>query len=279
MSDARSSLRRRLEAEINTINVQLQSDVTFDMYIRALSLLTDVEHLRKTLGGETVEIAGLEAFREAVTNAENKTKDALVYPTLPPTADAVLTGDDELANEQEAEHEHKHEHEHSEAAFVPPSLTATVEEAATTKAEKAGAGAGAATPTHPQPSQRQTSSYTYDYEKERALFEARRGERRDEQTSSRTERAQQEDLSEELVAMTRQLKQNALALSQGLSSDAPLLDNASAALQGNADGMSTQRRQLNTYAGNSRATTCLTFTSIVAVFIAWIVLFVVIKLT
>ena len=61
-----------MEAEINTINVQLQSDVTFDMYIRALSLLTDVEHLRKTLGGETVEIAGLEAFREAVTNAENR---------------------------------------------------------------------------------------------------------------------------------------------------------------------------------------------------------------
>ena len=208
-----------------------------------------------------------------------KTKDALVYPTLPPTADAVLTGDDELANEQEAEHEHehKHAHEHSDAAFVPPSLTATVEEAATSKAVKAGAGAE--TPTHPQPSQRQTSWYTYDYEKERALFEARRGERRSEQTSSRTERAQQEDLSEELVAMTRQLKQNALALSQGLSSDAPLLDNASAALQGNADGMSTQRRQLNTYAGNSRATTCLTFTSIVAVFIAWIVLFVVIKLT
>lgn len=171
-----------------------------------------------------------------------------------------------------------------EADFIPKDLTKTVNEAVTepttasTSTSKSAPTSQPKTPTNTHTPRHK--AYTYDYEKERALFESKRQDKdADNSVSLRTSQAEQEGLSEELIAMTRQLKQNALALSEGLSSDVPLLDQAGTQLQGNSDRMSTQRRQLNVFSSKSKATTCLTFTSIVMVFIAWIVLFIVIKLT
>lgn len=131
-----------------------------------------------------------------------------------------------------------------------------------------------------EPVKKPQPSYTYDYHKEKELYESRRkGKDTNGAVSQRSARAEQDDLSEELIAMTKQLKQNALALSQGLSSDMPLIEQTSNKLEGNADKMTTQRKQLNIFSSSSRATTCLTFSSIVIVFISWIILFMIIKLT
>lgn len=194
---------------------------------------------------------------------------SITYPSLPPTVDAVLDVDIQRTGEME-----------KEADFIPKDLTKRMSRVVTEATPAASTSTSAHMPaSSPAPTPPQ-KSHKYDYEKERALFESKRQDKvTDDSTSLRTSRAEQEDLSEELIAMTRQLKQNALALSQGLSSDVPLLDQAGTQLQGNADRMSTQRRQLNVFSGNSRATTCLTFTSVIAVFIAWIVLFIVIKLS
>ncbi|TIA95515.1 hypothetical protein E3P94_03671 [Wallemia ichthyophaga] len=268
--DAHSSLQARLEGEMDAVIAELELGKEFETYIRALSLLTDVEHLRNNF---SLEIDGLQTFREFLSSTEKKASQSITYPSLPPTVDAVLDVDIQRKGQME-----------KEADFIPKDLTKRMSRVVTEATPAASTSTSAHMPaSSPAPNPLHTpphKSHTYDYEKERALFESKRQDKvTDDSTSLRTSRAEQEDLSEELIAMTRQLKQNALALSQGLSSDVPLLDQAGTQLQGNADRMSTQRRQLNVFSGNSRATTCLTFTSVIAVFIAWIVLFIVIKLS
>ncbi|TIC02123.1 dihydroxy-acid dehydratase [Wallemia mellicola] len=143
--------------------------------------------------------------------AKRQAECDLVYPTLPPTIDAVLDNKETLSEEPE---------------FVPRELTDTVNEVSLEKPTTSQ-------PVQPsEPVKKPQPSYTYDYHKEKELYESRR---KDKDTngavSLRSARAEQDDLSEELIAMTKQLKQNALALSQGLSSDMPLIEQTSNKLE------------------------------------------------
>lgn len=67
--DGLSSLQARLKGEMDAVIAQLESGKEFEIYIRALSLLTDIEHLRKNLG---LEIEGLQSFRDFVSGTEKK---------------------------------------------------------------------------------------------------------------------------------------------------------------------------------------------------------------
>ncbi|TIC24210.1 dihydroxy-acid dehydratase [Wallemia mellicola] len=143
--------------------------------------------------------------------AKRQAECDLVYPTLPPTIDAVLDNKETLSEEPE---------------FVPRELTDTVNEVSLEKPTTSQ-------PVQPsEPVKKPQPSYTYDYHKEKELYESRRkGKDTNGAVSQRSARAEQDDLSEELIAMTKQLKQNALALSQGLSSDMPLIEQTSNKLE------------------------------------------------
>lgn len=67
--DAHSSLQARLEGEMDAVIAELELGKEFETYIRALSLLTDVEHLRNNF---SLEIDGLQTFREFLSSTEKK---------------------------------------------------------------------------------------------------------------------------------------------------------------------------------------------------------------
>ncbi|TIC46595.1 dihydroxy-acid dehydratase [Wallemia mellicola] len=207
-NDALNSLSARLKGEVDSITAQIEAGNEFEIYIKALSLLTDIEHLRKNIG---LEFEGYDNFRGFVDSTGKKASSDLVYPTLPPTIDAVLDNKETLSEEPE---------------FVPRELTDTVNEVSLEKPTTSQ-------PVQPsEPVKKPQPSYTYDYHKEKELYESRRkGKDTNGAVSQRSARAEQDDLSEELIAMTKQLKQNALALSQGLSSDMPLIEQTSNKLE------------------------------------------------
>lgn len=54
---------------MDAVIAELEQGKEFETYIRALSLLTDVEHLRNNF---SLEIDGLQTFREFLSSTEKK---------------------------------------------------------------------------------------------------------------------------------------------------------------------------------------------------------------
>lgn len=68
-NDALNSLSARLKGEVDSITAQIEAGNEFEIYIKALSLLTDIEHLRKNIG---LEFEGYDNFRGFVDSTEKK---------------------------------------------------------------------------------------------------------------------------------------------------------------------------------------------------------------
>lgn len=119
-------------------------------------------------------------------------------------------------------------------------------------------------------------------EKNKSNFNENEKEKRNQllnSDSNISERQTQQEITDDLTMMTDQLKKNALALSEGLASDVPLLEQASNKLETNADKMTNQRKQLNAFSSSSSSMGWLTLASIVMALVAWIIIFIIIKIT
>jgi len=88
-----------------------------------------------------------------------------------------------------------------------------------------------------------------------------------------------EELSNELARMATQLKRNAVHFSESLDKDKSLVQSASEALEKNYDAMTASRTRLKQHTGKSWGTTWLVYGGLVAVCIAWVFMFFIIRLT
>ncbi|KIJ49543.1 hypothetical protein M422DRAFT_204934 [Sphaerobolus stellatus SS14] len=88
-----------------------------------------------------------------------------------------------------------------------------------------------------------------------------------------------EELSEELARMAEQLKKNTLYFSDSLEKDKSVLESASEVIEKNYNSLTTQQSRLKTHGGKSFWTTWMTLGSIIGVCIAWVLVFIMIRLT
>ncbi|KAI0257907.1 hypothetical protein BC834DRAFT_86593 [Gloeopeniophorella convolvens] len=91
--------------------------------------------------------------------------------------------------------------------------------------------------------------------------------------------ALQQELSAQLAQMAGQLRRNAEHFSTALAADQAVLRHAEEKIGSNYDVMKRERVRLRDHRGKSIGTTCLTLSSIVAVAIAFVVMFFVIRFT
>lgn len=89
----------------------------------------------------------------------------------------------------------------------------------------------------------------------------------------------QEDLSLQLAEMAKQLKLNALHFTNALEKDRAVVQDAEEKLEGNLTKVKAQRSRLLVHSGKSGKTTWLVLGSMVVVLIAWVLLFLVIRIT
>lgn len=89
----------------------------------------------------------------------------------------------------------------------------------------------------------------------------------------------QEELSSQLAAMASQLKANSLRFTDALVKDKAVLEGAEEKLQGNLTKMQKERGRLGVLRGKSGSTTWLVLGSLVVVMIAWVVTFLLIRIT
>jgi SNARE protein 1 len=99
--------------------------------------------------------------------------------------------------------------------------------------------------------------------------------RHDLQSSS----AVHEELSAQLAQMATQLKRNALHFSESLVKDQSVVEEAQEKLEKNYGFMKTERTRLRDHGGKSSSTTWLTMGSMVIVAVAFVVMFLIIRLT
>ncbi|KAF8578030.1 hypothetical protein K439DRAFT_1363316 [Ramaria rubella] len=88
-----------------------------------------------------------------------------------------------------------------------------------------------------------------------------------------------EELSNELARMATQLKRNTQFFSESLDKDKTLVQSAAEVLEKNYDSMTKERVRLKDHRGKSFGTTWMVFGSLLAVSIAWIFMFFIIRLT
>ncbi|KDQ21723.1 hypothetical protein BOTBODRAFT_50297 [Botryobasidium botryosum FD-172 SS1] len=89
----------------------------------------------------------------------------------------------------------------------------------------------------------------------------------------------QEDLSLQLAQMATQLKRNAIHFSESLSKDKGIVDEAAEKLEANFVRMKEERLRLRDHRAKSGGTTCMVMGAVIAVIIAWILTFLVIRIT
>ncbi|KZO98821.1 hypothetical protein CALVIDRAFT_561762 [Calocera viscosa TUFC12733] len=89
----------------------------------------------------------------------------------------------------------------------------------------------------------------------------------------------QQELTDQLAAMGHQLKLNAIHFGERLAADANVVKEAEEKLVGNLERMRTERFRLRDYSSTARGTTCLVISCILVVIIAWVMMFVVIRIT
>ncbi|KAH8119138.1 hypothetical protein DFH11DRAFT_424555 [Phellopilus nigrolimitatus] len=94
-----------------------------------------------------------------------------------------------------------------------------------------------------------------------------------------TSTALQEDLSEQLAQMARQLKLNAQHFSEALAKDQGVVQVSKEKVEQNYDDLTKERIRLRDHSGKSRGTTCLVLMSIVVVIIGFMLTFFVIRIT
>ncbi|KAI6157930.1 membrane fusion protein Use1-domain-containing protein [Pisolithus tinctorius] len=92
-------------------------------------------------------------------------------------------------------------------------------------------------------------------------------------------RAVQEELSEQLALMARQLRRNATHFSDSLARDKVVVDATQEKIEGNFDLLKKERIRLRDFRGKSGGTTCLVIMSIIIVVIAFILMVFVIRVT
>ena len=86
-------------------------------------------------------------------------------------------------------------------------------------------------------------------------------------------RSEQDSLTEELASMASRLKANSLHFADMLSKDRELMDSAEKKLEGNLDGMTRERERLKGYSKKGGVTTWFVIGSVVAVLLAWLFMF------
>ncbi|KZT62030.1 hypothetical protein CALCODRAFT_514400 [Calocera cornea HHB12733] len=91
--------------------------------------------------------------------------------------------------------------------------------------------------------------------------------------------AVQQELTEQLFNMGHQLKLNSIHFGERLAADANVVKDAEEKLVGNLDKMKAERFRLRDYSRTARGTTCLVISCILVVIIAWVMMFVVIRIT
>ncbi|KAG8907931.1 hypothetical protein FRB99_001439 [Tulasnella sp. 403] len=89
----------------------------------------------------------------------------------------------------------------------------------------------------------------------------------------------QEELSAQLAQMGHQLKLNALHLANSLAKEKGVIEDAAEKLDRNLGTMTKERVRLRDHSGKSGNTTWLVVGAILCVIIAWVMMFVVIRLT
>ena len=89
----------------------------------------------------------------------------------------------------------------------------------------------------------------------------------------------QHELSAQLAQMASQLRRNAVHFSEALARDQAVMSDAEEKIGANFDVMKKERVRLRDHRGKSMGTTCITLASIIAVVIAFIWMFFVIRLT
>lgn len=94
-----------------------------------------------------------------------------------------------------------------------------------------------------------------------------------------TSRQTQEEIAQRLADMATQLRRNAQHFATALEDDKDALAEVDTNLDTNLTFMQKTRGRLGTYSSKSRGTTWLVFLSILVVFVAWVVMFFVIRLT
>lgn len=92
-------------------------------------------------------------------------------------------------------------------------------------------------------------------------------------------RQTQDEISERLAEMAVQLRRNAHHFATALEDDKDALAEADTKLDTNLSTIQKERGRLGTYSSKSRGTTWLVVISILVVIIAWVIMFVVIRLT
>lgn len=91
--------------------------------------------------------------------------------------------------------------------------------------------------------------------------------------------ALQSDLIASLASMSGQLKTNAASFGDKLEHDKEVMEEAKEKLEGNHGGMTKQGERLKGYGGRQKGTTCWTVAVVVGVGVAWVGVFMLIKVT
>lgn len=91
--------------------------------------------------------------------------------------------------------------------------------------------------------------------------------------------ALQEELISSLASMSGQLKTNALGFGDKLEKDKEVMEEAKQKLEENHEGMVKQAERLKGYSGKQKGTTCWTIAVVAGVAVAWVGVFMLIKVT
>jgi len=94
-----------------------------------------------------------------------------------------------------------------------------------------------------------------------------------------TSTALQTDLAEQLAQMARQLKLNSVHFAQTLANDQGVVQDVQEKLERNYDVLTKERTRLRDHGGKSRSTTWLLVLSIVVVLVAFMLTYLVIRIT
>ena len=89
----------------------------------------------------------------------------------------------------------------------------------------------------------------------------------------------QEEMSNQLADMAKQLKMNSLHFAETLARDRAVMEGAGEKLQGNLTRMQTERGRLKVHSLKSGSTTWIVMGAIITVIVAWIVMFLIIRIT
>lgn len=89
----------------------------------------------------------------------------------------------------------------------------------------------------------------------------------------------QEELSLQLAQMASQLKLNALHFTEALAKDKAVMEGAEEKLEGNLTRLKGERSRLKEHSGKSSGTTWMVLGAILVVCIAWVLMFLVIRIT